>query len=132
MWISVFTRYQVKCCFFPDTEFICLSCFRQCLGNAVWGSDQGFGIQVTYFYQELYNNILSERQTQQSNNLFGRISKTSFQIFFRVSVKFIFLVNRCYMYNLYSFWKILKKGSDIHMQLYRRNNWYDVIHVHMI
>lgn len=71
----MFTRYQVKCCFFPDTEFICLSCFRQCLGNAVWGSDQGFGIQVTYFYQELYNNILSERQTQQSNNLFGRISK---------------------------------------------------------
>lgn len=75
MGISVFTLYQDKCCFFPDTEFICLSCFRQCLGNAVWGSDQGFGIQVTYFYQELYNNILSERQTQQSNNLFGRISK---------------------------------------------------------
>lgn len=63
------------------SEFICLSGFRQCLGNAVWGSDQGFGIQVTYFYQELYNNILSERQTQQSNNLFGRISKTSFHIF---------------------------------------------------
>lgn len=63
------------------SEFICLSGFRQCLGNAVWGSDQGFGIQVTYFYQELYYNILSERQTQQSNNLFGRISKTSFHIF---------------------------------------------------
>lgn len=124
----MFTRYQVKCCFFPDTEFICLSCFRQCLGNAVWGSDQGFGIQVTYFYQELYNNILSERQTQQSNNLFGRISKNIISDFSQgiCEIHFFLLIYViCTIYT--AFGKYQRK-----VKTFIRNYRYDIIHVHMI
>lgn len=124
----MFTLYQDKCCFFPDTEFICLSCFRQCLGNAVWGSDQGFGIQVTYFYQELYNNILSERQTQQSNKLFGRISKNIISDFCQgiCEIHFFLLIDViCTIYT--AFGKYQRKVKTF-ICYYR----YDIIHVHMI